>query len=200
MLIFAHPTDARSIAFSDVPQKARTPQAFVPVIYAFGAGAHGKDTSEKIQGFSHGPRVRIRSEITHAFAARATIEESARDTLTDGHREHGIGFIIAVFNVKTWVELFNPRIFQRQSFYFAGDNRPFHAGCGLHHLAGARMQLRNVLEIVRQPRTKVFRLPDVHHALVFIPKFINAWISRNGSRSRPISAWIRHSGQLPFFA
>ena len=112
MLIFAHPTDARSIAFSDVPQKARTPQAFVPVVHAFGAGAHGKDTSEKIQSFTHGPRMRIRSEITHAFAARATIKESPRDTLPDGHREHGIGFIIAVFNIKTWVELFNPRIFQ----------------------------------------------------------------------------------------
>src|SRR5699024_9611994 len=170
----------------------------VPVAADRVGGVHAQVAREETHGSTHSPRVGIRPEVAHALTARTTVEKCSRNALANGYRQHRISFIVTVFDVEARIEFLNPRIFQRKSFYFAGNNRPLDARRGLHHLASARMQLRDVLEIVREPRAKVFRLPDISNAFIFIAEFIYAWICRDGSRSRPVSAWICHGGHLPF--
>src|SRR5699024_8527898 len=46
VLVLAHSPNTRCIALADIAQKTRSAKAFVPVVYALGARAHGKDARE----------------------------------------------------------------------------------------------------------------------------------------------------------
>ena len=132
----------------------------------------------------------IGPEVANPLAAGAAVEKGARDNLSHRDGKHGIRLVIAVHDVEVRVEPLNPGIFQLQGFNFAGNNRPFHGAGGQHHLPRARVQLRDVLEIVGQARPQVFGLAYVDDALVFIAELINARLRRNGSWGGAIGGWI----------
>ena len=136
--------------------------------------------------------MRVRPKITHSFAPRATIEESAWNGLPNGHREHGVGLVVAVHDVEARIEALNPRVLQLQRFDLAGYYGPLHRGCREHHLSGAGMQLRDVLEIVRQACAQVLCLAHIDNAAILVPELVNARISGDTPRRRAIGGGISH--------
>ena len=66
----------------------------------------------------------------------------------DRYSQHGVAFVVFVFDVKSWIKFFDPGVFELERFNFAGDDCPFHAGGSGDHVSGAWMELYEVLKVV----------------------------------------------------
>ena len=119
------------------------------VEYPFGARAHRENSRQQVEGFTHRPGVGIGTKVAHAFTAWSAVEKRSWDGLPHRYREHRIRFVIAVHDVEAWIEALNPRVLQLQRFHLAGHHGPFHRSRSEDHLAGPRVQLRDVLKIIR---------------------------------------------------
>src|ERR1700736_5916460 len=140
--------------------------------------------------------MRIRTEVTDAFASRPAVDHQSRILLVQRHRQYRIRLVVAVADVEPRVELLDPVVFQLQRLDFGVHHRPIDAARGHHHLPGARRQARDVGEVGRQPAAQALGLADVDHPAVRIPEPVDARLDGNRPGGRPVRRWIGHGFQV----
>ena len=151
----------------------------MPVVVAFGAGADGEDSDEKVEGFADGPGVGVGAEVADTRLAGAAVEEGAGYGFANADGEGGVGFIVAVFDVEVGVVFFNPRVFELECLDFAADHSPFNLVGGGNHVAGAGVKLREVVEVGGEASAKVFGLAHVDDPAGGVAEFIDAGVGGN---------------------
>ena len=152
VLVGRDTVDARCRTFIDVAEKARPVHLPMPFEHPVGAGPRRKHAGQQIDGLADRPGVRIRAEVAHTALARAAIDGEPRILLVQGDGQHGIGFVVAVADIETWIELLDPVVFELQRLDLGTDDRPLHRRRRRDHLPRPRMQRGDVGEIRGQPR------------------------------------------------
>ena len=77
--------------------------------------------------------------------------------------------------------LFDKGVLKHECFHFIAHLNPFNRVRGSDHVGCARMQLRHILKITRQARTKICGLADIDDSSEFIFELIRTWRGRNSS-------------------
>ena len=187
---FGNAAHAGGGAFVNVAEQAGASEFFVPVIDAFGAGADGEDSDEEVEGFADGPGVGVGAEVADARLAGAAVEEGAGNGFTDADGEGGVGFIVTVFDVEVGVVFFNPRVFELECLDFAANHGPFDLVGGGDHVAGAGVELGEVVEVGGEAGAKVFGLAHVDDPASGVAEFIDAGVG--GDVCGAVCCWVGH--------
>lgn len=160
--------DAGRRALADVTEQAGAAGAGGVLEDARGAGAHREDAQQEVDRVADRPGVPVRPEVAHALLLLAAHHLDARELLVHRHREVRVALVVAVLDVEPGVVLLDPGVLQLQRLDLGGHHRPFHGRGGRDHGAGARVQVRQVLEVVRQALAQALRLSDVDHPAVLV--------------------------------
>ena len=160
--------DAGCRALADVAEEARAAGAGGVLEDAGGAGADREDAQQEVDGVADRPRVSVRTEVPDALAFLAAHHLDAGELLVHRHGEVRVALVVAVLDVEPGVELLDPGVLQLKGLDLRGHHRPLHGRGRGHHRAGAGVQARQVLEVVRQALTQAFRLSDVDHPAVLV--------------------------------
>ena len=79
---------------------------------------------------------------------------------------------------------------------FGVDDGPLDATGGRHHLLRARVQIREVLEVVGETIAQILRLADVDDAVAVVHEAVHARRGRNVARRGSIRRRICHAASL----
>ena len=164
MLLHRDAAHARGRALVDIAEQTRTPLRLRTLKHARRTRAHRKDAQQLIDRLADRPHLRVRAEVARSRPFALPRHLHARETLPHRHRQVGVGLVVLKHDVETRIELFNPRELQRQRLNLGAHDGPLDSARGRHHLLGARVQVRQVLEVVGEAIAQVFSLADVDDA------------------------------------
>src|SRR6478672_2494977 len=116
--------------------------------------------------------------------------------LPQRHGEVGVGLVVAVLDVEPRVVLLDPGVLELQGLHLGRDHGPLDAGGGGDHGGRARVQLGDVLEVRREPRTQRLGLADVDDPLGGIPEPVDARVDRDLPRRRTVGRRVSHDSTL----
>ena len=160
---------ARRRAAPDLVQQAR-PRAVG--IHCILAGAQTKDLLQYLDGFTHGPAVRVRTKKTpFARCAASVIGDARRIMRTDFQIR--VRLVIAEQDVIPGPQALDQVVFQQQGLGLGARDGDLDALDPRHHMGNARAG-QIFLEIRRHALFKVTCLADIQHLIVFIDVPINA--------------------------
>ena len=192
VLLGGDAADAGRRALADVAEQTGPAGARGVLEDAGRAGAHGEDAQEEVHGVTDRPRVSVRPEVAHALALVAAHHLDARKFLVHGHREVRVALVVAVLDVEPGVELLDPGVLQLQGLDLCGHHRPLHGSGRGDHRPGARVQVRQVLEVVRQALAQALRLSDVDHPAVLVAEPVHPGRVRDRTRPGAVAGGIGH--------
>ncbi len=155
-------------ALADVAEEAGAARTGGVLEHARRARAHREDAQEQVDRVADRPRVRVRPEVAHALLLVTAHHLHARVLLVHRHREVRVALVVAVLDVEPGVVLLDPGVLQLECLDLRGHHRPLHGRGRGDHGAGARVQARQVLEVVRQALAQALRLSDVDHPAVLV--------------------------------
>ena len=159
MLLHRHASHARGRTLVDIAEQAG------PSLRLRGAETHPPNTKRHredaqqliiVSRIAHtcvyGPKyrepARLRSRVTCTRGKRSPID----------HRQVRVGLVVLKHDVEARIELFNPRELQGQGLHLGTHDGPLDGARGRHHLLGARVQIRQVLEVVGEAVAQVLGL------------------------------------------
>ena len=195
VLVGVDPAHARGGALVDVAEQAGTADLAGPLEHPVAARAHREDAEQRVHGVADGPGVAVGAVVLDALLLRAATDHHPRELLVHGDREPRVGLVVAVLHVEPRVELLDPGVLQLQRLDLGRDDGPLHRGCGRHHRGGARVQVREVLEVRRQPRPQAHRLADVDDATVLVAEPVDAGLGRDRPGFRTVRRRVGHVSQ-----
>ena len=158
-----HRADAGGRALADVAEQAGAADLAGPLEDTVGARAHREDPEQQVHGLPDRPGVAVGPEVAGALALRAAPDHHPRELLPHGHRQPGVGLVVAVLHVEARVELLDPGVLQLEGLDLGADDRPVHARRAGHHRGGALVQSADVLEVRREAGPEVLGLAHVDH-------------------------------------
>ena len=186
VLVLGNLADARRGAAIDIAQQAGPTQGLVPSEHAGRAGTDREDPGQGLQGLADRPGFRVRPKVAHALAPRPTVEIGAREAILHADGQHRVRLIVPVHDVEPRVEALNPRVLEVKGLEFAAHDSPLHPVGSLHHRAGARVQLAEVLEVIGQAGPEVLGLAHVDDAVVLIAESVDPRLRGDGAGGWPI--------------
>lgn len=186
------PADAGGGALADVAEQTGPAGAGGVLEDARRAGAHREHPKQQVDGVPDGPGVRVRSEVADALLLVPAHHLHARELLVHRDREVRVALVVAVLDVEPGVVLLDPGVLQLQRLHLGGHHGPLHRRGGGHHAPGARVQVRQVLEIVRQALAQALRLPDVDHTAVLVTEPVHPGTVRDVSRPGAVAGGVGH--------
>ena len=184
--------DARGRALVDVAEQAGAPDLAGALEHAVGAGPHREDAQQLVDRLADRPGVAVGAEVPGALLLRAATDHHPRVLLADGHRQPGVGLVVAVLDVVARVELLDPAVLQLERLDLGVDDGPLDAGGGGDHGGGAGVEVADVLEVRRQPRAEVLRLADVDDPAPGVAELVDARLGRDLARLRTVRRRVRH--------
>ena len=196
MLLGSHPPDTRRRALADVAEQARPADLGAALEHPGRAGAHREDTQEQVDGLADRPSVGVRPEVADALLLGAAADHDPRILLVQRHREPRIRLVVAVLHVESRVELLDPGVLELERLDLGLHHRPLDGGGGRHHGRGALVEVGDVLEVRRDPRTQRLRLADVDDSPLGIAEAIDARRVGNRSRRRAVRRGVGHPPTL----
>ena len=164
VLLHRDATHARGRALVDIAEQTRTPLRLRALKHARRTRAHRENAQQLIDRLANRPHLRVRAEVARPYPFALPRHLHARETLPHRHRQVGVGLVVLKHHVETRIEFLNPRELQRQGLDLGAHDGPLHGARGRHHLLGARVQVRQVLEVVGEAIAQVFGLADVDDA------------------------------------
>ncbi len=185
VLVGADPADAGRRALVDVAEQARPADLPGPLEHPGAARAYGEDAQQQVDRLADGPGVGVGAEVAGALALGAAHDLHAREVLAHGHREVGVGLVVAVLDVEARVELLDPGVFELQRLHLGADDRPVDVGGRGQHRLRARMQRGEVGEVGVEPLAQALGLADVDHPAVRVPEPVDPWGLGNRPRLGP---------------
>ena len=186
------PPHARRRAASDVPVQAGPARSLRLVELRLGAGSHGEDGQELVEGVADRPDLRVRPQVAGPPAVLLPRDPHPRELLGDRDRQVGVGLVVAEDHVEAGRVLLDPRILQRQCFDLGADHDPFDALRRVDHLPDARRERTGVLEVARQARPQALRLADVEDAPLAVDEAVDARVGGDRAGGRPVARGVRH--------
>ena len=90
VLLGTDPPDARRRALVDVAEQAWPPDLVVPLEHPVRAGARRENPQQQVEGLADRPGVGVRTEVAHALAPGATLDQQPREFLVQRHGEHRV--------------------------------------------------------------------------------------------------------------
>ncbi len=186
------PADAGGGALADVAEQAGPAGAGGVLEDAGRAGAHREDPQQQVDGVPDGPRVPVRPEVADALLLVTAHHLDPRELLVHRDREVRVALVVPVLDVEPGVVLLDPGVLQLQRLDLRGHHRPLHGRCCGHHRPGARVQVRQVLEVVRQALAQAFRLSDVDHPAVLVTEPVHPRRVRDVSRPGAVAGGVGH--------
>ena len=192
VLVGVDPAHARGRALVDVAEQAGTPDLGGALEDPVAARAHREDAQQQVHGLADGPGVAVGAVVLHALLLRAAPDHDPRELLVHGDREPGVGLVVAVLHVEPRVELLDPGVLQLQRLDLGRDHGPLDRGRGRHHRRRAGVQVRDVLEVRRQPRPQALGLADVDDPAVLVAEPVDARLGRDRPGSRPVRRRVGH--------
>ena len=154
VLVGRHPVDARGRALADVAEQARSADLRRPLEHPRRARAHREHPQQQVDGLADRPGVAVGPEVLDPLALRPAPDHDPRELLAHGDREPRVGLVVAVLDVEAGVVLLDPGVLQLQRLDLGRHDRPVDPGRAGDHLLGARVQVGEVLEVRRQPRSQ----------------------------------------------
>ena len=182
VVLGADVADAGRGALVDVAEQARPADLAGALEDAVGAAPHREDPQQDVDGLADRPGVAVGAEVAGALALGAAADHHPRELLADGHREPGVGLVVAVLHVEARVELLDPGVLQLERLDLGVDHRPLDAGRAGDHRGRARVQVADVLEVRRQPGPQVLGLADVDHPAARVAEPVDARLGRDRPR------------------
>ena len=164
----------------------------MPAVHTGGTGAHRENTGQRFQGVADRPGLGVRTEIAHALLARPPVQECTRELLFHADREHRVGLVVPVHDVEPGGELLDPGVLEVQRLELAADHRPLHVIGGVDHGADPGLQVRGILEVVRQSGPQVLRLADVEHPVIGVAERVDPRVRRDRTGGGTVTRWISH--------
>ena len=164
MLLHRDAAHARGRALVDIAKQARTPLRLRTLKHTRRTRAHREDAQQLIDRLANRPHLRVRAEVPRPGALTFACHLHAGKALPHRHRQVGVGLVVLKHDVETRIEFLNPRELQGQGLNLGTHDGPLHGTRGRHHLLGARVQVRQVLEVVGEAIAQVFGLADVDDA------------------------------------
>ncbi len=134
----------------------------------------------------------VGTEVAHALLLVAAHHLHARELLVHRHGEVGVALVVAVLDVEPGVVLLDPGVLQLKGLDLRGHDRPLHRRRRGDHRAGARVEIRQVLEVARQALTQALRLSDVDHPAVLVAEFVHPGRVRDLSRLGAVAGGVGH--------
>ena len=196
VLLGRHVADARGRALVDVAQQAGATDLGRALEDAVAARAHREDAQQQVDGLADGPGVAVGAEVAGALALGAATDHHARELLADGHRQPGVGLVVAVLDVEARVELLDPAVLQLQGLDLGVDDGPLHARAGGDHGRRARVEVADVLEVRRQARAQALGLADVDDAALGVAEAVDPRLGRDRPGRGSIGARHGHPPTL----
>ncbi len=184
--------DARRRALVDVAEQARPARLVGALEDPRRARAHGEHPQQEVERLADRPRVAVGPEVPRAGPLRAAHHLGARELLAHRHREVRVRLVVAVLDVEPRVELLDPRVLERERLDLGADDRPLDRRGRRDHRLGAVVQVRDVLEVVRQARAQVLGLADVDHTAVLVAEPVDARRGGDLPRRRAVRRGICH--------
>jgi hypothetical protein len=161
VLLGVDPADAGCGALADVAEEAGAADLAGALEHAVGAGASREDARQRVERFADGPRVGVGPEVADALLLRPAHHLQPRVLLVEGDREARVALVVAVPDVEPRVELLDPVVLELEGLDLGADDGPVDARRRGDHLAGARVQARDVGEVAVQPLAEALGLADV---------------------------------------
>ena len=174
VLLRRHRADAGGRALADVAEQARAADLAGPLEDTVGARAHREDPEQQVHRLPDRPGVAVGAEVAGALALRTAPDHHPRELLTDGHRQPGVGLVVAVLHVEARVELLDPGVLQLEGLDLGADHRPVDARRAGHHRGGALVQSADVLEVRREAGPEVLGLAHVDHPSARVAEPVDA--------------------------
>ncbi len=190
------PADARRRAPVDVAEQAGTADPSSLFEHPRAARTRRKDAQEQVEGLPDGPRVGVGTEVADAVALGTAHHLQARKLLVQRDGEARVALVVPVSDVEAGIELLDPRVLELKCFDLGRYDGPVHRTRGRHHVLGARVQVVDIGEVVRQPGAKVLRLAHVDHAAVLVEEPVHTRGLRNRSRRGTVGRRISHEPSL----
>ena len=164
MLLHRHASHARGRTLVDIAEQAGPSLRLRTLKHTRRTRAHREDAQQLIDRLANRPHLRVRTEIPRARPLTLAGHLHAGETLPHRHRQVRVGLVVLKHDVEARIELLNPRELQGQGLHLGTHDGPLNGARGRHHLLGARMQIRQVLEVVSEAIAQVFGLADVDDA------------------------------------
>ena len=195
VVLLADPAHAGGRALVDVAQQAGAALGPGAAEHAGRACAHGEDPHQLVDGLADGPGLDEGPEVAGAGLAGAPDRVEAGVGLPHRHRQVGVGLVVLEHDVEAGVELFDPRELEGEGLDLVAHDGPLHAGGGGDHLLGARVQVRQVLEVVGEAVAQVLGLAHVDDAAVRVREAVDAGGGGDVARGRAVGRGVCHSPQ-----
>ena len=164
VLLHGNAPHTRGRALVDVTEQARAPLRLRALKHTSRTRAHREDAKQLIDRLANRPHLRVRAEVARPRPLALARHLHAREALPHRHRQVGVGLVVLKHDVEARIEFLNPRELQGESLDLGPHDGPLHGARGRHHLLGARVQVRQVLEVVGEAIAQVFGLADVDDA------------------------------------
>ena len=196
MLLHGDAPDARGRTLVDVPEQAGAPLSLRTLEHTRRTRAHREHSQQLINGLADRPHLRVRTEVPRPGALTFARHLHAGKALPHRHRQVRVGLVVLKHDVEARIEFLNPRELQGEGLDFGTHDGPLHGARGRHHLLGARVQVRQVLEVVGEAVAQVFGLADVDDATLRIGESVDARRGRNVSRAGSVRRRICHAPRV----
>ncbi len=165
-------TDARPAALLDVEQQARPTLAVVMGELVVAAGTDRERAQQQVERLADRVRVAVRTEVAHALAPQTAHDHRPRPLVVECDGEERIALVVAQPDVEARLVPLDQRVLEHQRLDVVADLDPLDGLGGRDHLRSSGRERGRALEVVREPLSKRFRLPDVDDAALGVLELV----------------------------
>ena len=117
---------AGSAAPTDESEETGSARPLRATEHTISTGADREDLRDVLEGVPNCPGMCVGPEIVNALAFRLAHDRDAWPRLPDGDGKEGIGLIVSIPDVESWIELLDPRVLESQCLDLGCYRYPVH--------------------------------------------------------------------------